>query len=74
MSFILIAPEGWSALDTEYYENNTELTKPFLENTNSTTIMEVATYTLIANGVMTESKTLEEIKVIDGQYWVKIVG
>lgn len=74
MSFILIAPEGWTALDTEYYENNTELTKPFLENTNSTTIMEVATYTLIAKGDITEGQILEDIRVIDGQYWVKIVG
>ena len=73
MSFILIAPEGWTALDTEYYENNTELTKQFLEFTNPTTVMEIATAALIAHGDMKEGQTLEDIEVIDGQYWVKLV-
>lgn len=73
MSFVLIAPEGWTALDTEYYENNTGLTKQLLKDTAITTIMEVSAAALIEHGDMTPEQTIEEIKVIDDNFWVKLV-
>lgn len=72
--FLMVAPDGWVALDTEWYENNTELTQSWVNQTNITTVMEVSTATLIEHGDMMESQTIEEIKYIADKLWVKIVG
>ena len=72
--FMLIAPTGWTALDTEYYVSNTEMTIEWVTNVNYTTLMEVATNKLIEHGDMLDTQTLEEIRIIDNTYWVKITG
>ena len=72
--FTLIAPAGWTALDTEYYTNNTEMTIEWVTNVNYTTLMEVATNKLIEHGDMLDTQTLEEIRIIDNTYWAKITG
>ena len=72
--FMLIAPVGWTALDTDYYVSNTEMTVEWVTNVNYTTLVEVATSKLIEHGDMSDTQTLEEIRVIDNTYWVKIVG
>lgn len=72
--FIMVAPEGWVELDTEYYENNTELTKPLLEYGNTTSILEIATKAMIEHSDLKESQTLAEIRLIDGNFWVLIQG
>ena len=71
---MLIAPAGWTALATDYYVSNTEMTVEWVTNVNYTTLMEVATNKLIEHGDMSDTQTLEEIRVIDNTYWVKIVG
>ena len=71
--FIMIAPEGWLALDTSFYENNTELTKSWITNVNSTSLYEVATRTLIEHGDMREDQILQDIRIINDEFWAKIV-
>lgn len=68
----MIAPEGWLALDTEYYENNTPLTKGMFD-AGFMTVIEVATLAMIEHGDMTAEQTLEDIKIIDDCYWAKVI-
>ena len=70
----MVAPDGWIALDTEYYENNTGLTKPLLEYGNTTSILEIATKAMIEHGDLKDSQILVEIRLIDGNFWVLIQG
>ena len=70
--FIMIAPQGWVLLDTEYYQNNTDLSKGWINNVNITSLLEVATSALLAHGDITEAQTIIDIRYINDELWVHL--
>ena len=70
--FIMIAPEGWIVLSVDY-ENQGLISMSDITGVPLSTTIEVATIAMLGRGDMTPEQTIEDIRRINDEYWVKLV-
>lgn len=69
--FVLIAPEGWTQIDTFYYENNTDLTKQYIRDAAPSSVLECAERVMRDHGELSADKFLAELRVINDEFWAR---
>ncbi len=68
----MIAPEGWVLLSPDY-ANQGIITDNMFSQISTHEIAEIATAAMIERGDMTTTQTIEDIRVINSEFWVKII-
>ena len=70
--FIMVAPEGWTLLSPDY-ANQGIITEIMFSQISTHEIIEIATIVMIERGDMTSDQTIEDIRVINSEFWAKLI-
>jgi hypothetical protein len=70
--FIMIAPEGWMVLSVDY-ENQALITPNMFSQISTHEIIDIATVAMIERGDMLVEQTIEDIRLINSEFWVKLI-
>lgn len=70
--FIMVAPEGWTLLSPDY-ANQGLITENMFSQISVHEIIEIATAAMLERGDMTAEQTIEDIRVINSEFWVKLI-
>lgn len=68
----MVAPEGWTLLSPDY-ANQGIITEIMFSQISTHEIIEIATIVMIERGDMTSDQTIEDIRVINSEFWAKLI-
>ena len=68
----MIAPEGWVVLSVDY-ENQALITPNMFSQLPLHEVITIATAAMLERGDMRADQTLEDIRIINSEFWAKLI-